>query len=162
MTIKTKYDMDQEVWVVYCKRVIPTRIVYIKFEYGEHDRHIVYGARPKGFGCVHMFEEQLVSGSFEEASDKQRVFVHLAEWSDKTSHMSDIYCKQGKSYREELVKMGKEIIPVLFECIMVYPLQCMAVLAEITDASPVKEENRGVVFSMVDDWIEYGRKEGYL
>ena len=65
----------------------------------------------------------------------------------------------------EIKKEGKDILPFVIDCLREKDCQfvhiCFALLWEITQVNPIKEENSGYVSKMRDDWLEWAIVNGY-
>ena len=58
--------------------------------------------------------------------------------------------------------MGLPAIPMILEELQREPDQWSWALEAVTEANPVPPESAGVVQSMAQAWVDWGRVEGYI
>jgi hypothetical protein len=80
------------------------------------------------------------------------------KWRDETQFDSFIGDPYHKSY-ENIVKYGYKAIPYIITKLKEEPSLIFVALIRITGETPIKEENRGNVKKMSEDWIEWWEKK---
>lgn len=96
--------------------------------------------------------------------DRQTFNDHLEQWVKDTAHLSAVEDMQDHPSYEALKDAGEDILPFVFEVIedRVVSVGLFTLLADITGAQPIEKDHRGHVPSMREDWLEWGRKNGYV
>jgi len=89
-------------------------------------------------------------------------FLQLAEqWKTETgqmSLMSDIVLHPAY---QQIIGMGTEVIPLIFEELKREPDYWFNALGAITGDNPVKPEDRGRLQEMTWAWLDWGKQHGY-
>lgn len=97
--------------------------------------------------------------------DLEKKFKNLLKTCKKdTSHLSSQLAMSKHPAYREIVKIGKDAIPLIlknFEDNPENPDHLFIALVEITGADPIKMENRGKIKEMAKDWIAWGQTKGY-
>jgi hypothetical protein len=93
----------------------------------------------------------------------ERVFEQAFETlCADTRNLSDTTSVLRNSSFWRLVELGTDAIPMLFAGIDKNPLACFHALREITNENPVPPEHYGNMQMMKEDWISWGKTEGYV
>lgn len=109
----------------------------------------------------------------EEAIKQVRGIIHkymesrfeelLGEWIRSTSHHSALQAIDAHPARQEIVSMGKQIVPTVLQNIDRYTIALSGILVELTGENPVKKsEHVGRVKFIAEDWKVWGREKGYI
>jgi len=89
----------------------------------------------------------------------QKLFDKLyKKWREETKFDSFIGDPYHKSY-EKIVKFGNRAIPYIITKLKEEPSLIFVALFRITGETPIKEENKGNVKKMTEDWIEWWEKK---
>jgi hypothetical protein len=63
---------------------------------------------------------------------------------------------------QKLIEAGDIIIKYILQDIQKEPAHWFLTLYLLTGESVIKEEHRGMVPEMTEDWLEWGREKGYI
>jgi hypothetical protein len=85
-------------------------------------------------------------------------YVSDDEWREKTCFDSSIGDPDHRCY-DKIVKLGFRAVPFIINKLKEEPSFILAALIRITGENPIKEENRGIVKKMADDWINWWEKK---
>jgi len=89
----------------------------------------------------------------------QKLFDKLyKKWQDETQFDSFIGDPYHKSY-DKIIKYGYRAVPYIINKIKEEPSLIFVALIRITGETPIKEENKGNVKKMAEDWIEWWEKK---
>ena len=80
------------------------------------------------------------------------------EWRKESRFDSSIGDPDHKCY-DKIVKLGVRVVPYIISKLKEEPSFILAALIRITGENPIKEENRGIVKKMADDWIDWWEKK---
>lgn len=108
-----------------------------------------------------MKNDGLVPYSFQTLESK---FNSLAStWKDEVLFSSSVSeMITNKSYLQ-IIALGEKALPLIFNEMKDQPDHWFAALSSITGGvNPVKPENRGNIDKMTNDWINWGKKNGYV
>src|SRR5258705_7049840 len=87
----------------------------------------------------------------------QQRFQVLAEtWTAETIHISSSSQSAMHPAYQQIIGMGPEVIPLLLEEMQRKPGHWSWALRAITGENPVKEEHRGKLALIAQDWVEWG------
>jgi len=90
-------------------------------------------------------------------------FCILSEkWKDETKYLSftkDIY--NSDSYKR-IVKLGSSVLPFIFKELEKEPNHWFHALRTITNENPVKENSKGNVKLMSNDWITWAKQRAII
>ena len=62
----------------------------------------------------------------------------------------------------KIIAMGPDAIPMILNEMRRHPDHWFTALHVLTEANPVKKEHRGRFTAMVNDWIVWGKENGYI
>lgn len=102
------------------------------------------------------------SESFRKNMFKDTFNKFKIEWLNNTkkySSSSEIVSDVNYNY---IISMGKDVIPLIFEDLEKTNNHWFHALVILTGRNPVKEENIGYIEKMKDDWIMFGKENGYI
>lgn len=84
------------------------------------------------------------------------------EWEAETAHFSSITKIAMHPAYQQIIGMGQLAIPLIFSAMGKKPDHWFWALRSITGEDPVLPEHRGRLKQMTDDWLKWGREQGYL
>lgn len=82
-------------------------------------------------------------------------------WKEETGFYSSLAQISSHPSYQQIVGMGPEVVPILLSALVQRPDHWFVALHHITGANPVLESSRGNIRRMADDWIKWGRAQGY-
>lgn len=90
---------------------------------------------------------------------KKRRFETLRDqWKQETSRASDMYRRTRHPRYRDIVAMGKDILPFVFEAMREEPHCWFDAALEITGENPVPEDHAGIVREMQKDWLGWAKE----
>ena len=93
-------------------------------------------------------------------SDLETRFKELAKvYEEETRFLS--FTKRDHPAMVEVIALGPEAVPIILRHMRDSNPHWFYAVAAITGAAPVKDENRGRVRLMVEDWLRWGREQGH-
>lgn len=96
-----------------------------------------------------------------EVSIEER-FNHLAAlWETEVQNISSATEMAMHPAYQQIIGMGKQIIPLLLLRLAIRPHHWFWALRAITGENPVDSTQAGKVKAMADAWLKWGRKHGY-
>lgn len=99
------------------------------------------------------FRENIFRDTFNKFKD---------EWKKNTRMYSSVsYIVSDENYNN-IIGMGKDVIPLIFEDLEKTNDFWFTALIVLTGKNPVKKENIGYIEKMKEDWIEFGKENGYI
>lgn len=121
---------------------------------------------------------QPVSGAGDLASQDMAVLTAIL---NRRQHMKDRFSHLAAQWRQErnpyssdptspasspaylkIIAMGAEAIPLVLEEMQQRPDHWFIALESLTDENPIAIEHEGNFSQMVEDWLAWGRKNGFL
>jgi hypothetical protein len=63
---------------------------------------------------------------------------------------------------QQIIGMGNEVLPLIFQQLQFNPNYWFAALNAITGVNPVKEDHLGNLQAMSNDWVEWATRKGYV
>lgn len=84
------------------------------------------------------------------------------EWEAETAHFSSITKIAMHSAYQQIIGMGQIAIPLILSAMEKKPDHWFWALRSITGEDPVLPEHRGRLRQMTEDWLRWGRKNGYI
>ena len=104
----------------------------------------------------------LFSGSVRAVADTREEFERLAaEWTRETAHLSSPNTIAEHRAYQEIIGMGKEVIPHILEDLKHSKAQWFWALRSIARESPVRPKDRGDVDAMTAAWLKWGSDHNY-
>ncbi len=89
-------------------------------------------------------------------------FVHLcSKWKTETKTCSTIRDAAMHPSYQEIIGMGPDVLPLLFEELASEPNHWFWALRAITGVDPVRPANRGDILGMRSDWLHWAHENGY-
>lgn len=112
-----------------------------------------------------IYEIVFIDKALEKLKDEENFlkFHNLAKiWKEETKFSSFTNnITQHPAYLE-IIGMGKEAIPYILRDLSVEPSHWFVALRTITGISPIKPSHRGNINKMSEDWITWGKENGYI
>ena len=106
-----------------------------------------------------VFATEDVSAAKEAQAEFERL---AAEWKQETAHLSSMSMIAEHGAYREIIRMGKEAIPLILQDLEESRAQWVSALRSITGESPVAPEDRGDVEAMTAAWLDWGRNRRYI
>ena len=98
-----------------------------------------------------------------EENEIQEKFHELADqWTQDVEGMSSTVEISKHPIYQEIINMGKSVIPFLLQDLAKNPLYWLTALRQITQENPVQPEHKGKIKLMAEDWLNWGKKQGYV
>lgn len=98
-----------------------------------------------------------------EAQSLQERFNVLAErWRKETGGMSSIGQMVRNPAYQEIIRMGQDAVSLILVEMEQHHGHWFMALAAITGEQAILAEHAGYVKAMREDWLAWGRKNGYL
>jgi len=89
--------------------------------------------------------------------------VNSKKWKQETKHLSNVEHIVQNEYYQNIIKLGKEVVPFIIEDLIVNgPNHWFNALSVITGKNPIQEKNAGRMDAMTLDWIRWAYLEGYF
>ncbi len=112
-----------------------------------------------------MIESAITKQQPEEVPRERTIkekFDRLAkEWKEQRGpHSSSAKLAMHPAY-QKIIGMGPEVVPLILRELQTDLDSWFWALCAITDADPVKDEDRGNGKAMAKAWLEWGRLQGY-
>lgn len=90
-------------------------------------------------------------------------FYNLAQtWRDQTRITPTVREMVSNPLYLEIIAMGKQILPAIFQELKKEPDHWFPALKAITGIDPVPKEHRGKVALMSEDWLIWGNDNGFI
>jgi hypothetical protein len=88
-------------------------------------------------------------------------FNKLAKkWKDDTRYQSNMRIITEDPSYQEIIKIGKDVIPIILKELESRPDHWFVALQIITGENPVIEEDCGYFNKMVEAWLNWGKEHG--
>lgn len=105
--------------------------------------------------------EQLLE-DWQTIEEQLTRFHTLAErWKQETIHHSNIAKRALHPGYQEIIGMGKGVIPLVLVKLRREPDDWFWALHALTGADPVPATSRGKIHEMVEAWLQWGVEQGY-
>lgn len=103
-----------------------------------------------------------VSGESSPASTVADKFHELASrWKRETQFCSSRTKMVDHPAYQEIIGMGREVLPLILEELKTDPRYWFPALHAITREDPVPAKDRGIVRKMADAWLQWGKAHGF-
>ena len=119
--------------------------------------HLKASAQRRGLASV----EQLLETWQATEEELNRFHSRAQQWKKETAHLSNVAKKALHPAYQEIIGMGKGVVPLLLAELKRDPDDWFWALQAITGASPVSPEHRGNLRAMTEDWLRWGAEQGY-
>lgn len=107
-------------------------------------------------------EDYFLPYSRQWANPAARFFTLKAEWESATAHLSSITASAMHPAYQQIIGMGTIAIPLILSELKKKPGHWFWALKSITGADPVPPEHRGRLKQMTEDWLKWGKEQGYI
>ncbi|HTV48908.1 MAG TPA: hypothetical protein VMG59_10745 [Phycisphaerae bacterium] len=114
---------------------------------------------------------QELAQQFREVVELQRQATYLKteahfrrfaqQWKNDCAHISSVLQSSQHPAYQQIIRMGRPVIPFLLADLVRTPAYWFFALREITGEDPVPPSSRGKVREMAQAWIQWGRSQGY-
>ena len=95
-------------------------------------------------------------------ADRER-FQELADrWESETVLLSNSDLAAEHPAHREIISMGEPAVPLILERMQLQGGHWFHALREMTNANPMKPDDRGNVEAMQSAWLEWGERNGYV
>ena len=84
------------------------------------------------------------------------------QWQNDVAGLSSMSQMTKHSAYQEIINLGKDVIPLLLEDLEKNPLYWLTALHNITGENPIKPEQKGRIKLMAQAWIDWGKNKGYI
>jgi hypothetical protein len=85
-----------------------------------------------------------------------------SQWHSDTQFLSDAGRIINHPAFQQIIALGKEVVPLLLRDLQVRPSLWVWALPEITGENPVPASDAGNIRKMSDAWVQWGRAQGLL
>lgn len=97
-----------------------------------------------------------------QATGAQARFIQLADrWETETQYMSSLQSKLRHDDYLKIIAMGPSVLPMILQRMGTKPNYWFLALRSLTDCDPVREDHRGDMWAMTQDWLGWGKLHGY-
>ena len=96
-----------------------------------------------------------------EPADRERFRELADQWEIETVLLSNSNQAAEHPAHQEIISMGEPAVPLILKRMQSQGGHWFHALREITNANPVKPEDRGNVGAMQAAWLEWGEDHGY-
>ncbi len=87
--------------------------------------------------------------------DNQAEFERLAhKWDQECAYLSSIEEIYAHPAYQEIIKMGKDVIPFILYRLKDQPNHWFMALWTITHENPISPKHRGMIYEMTQDWLK--------
>jgi hypothetical protein len=95
------------------------------------------------------------------ASVEQRFRQLTATWEQAVAHQSSSTIRQRHPAYQEIIALGESVVPLLLRDLENTRRHWFAALQAITGANPIPAEHAGRIDAMAEDWLAWGKNQGY-
>lgn len=93
---------------------------------------------------------------------RERFRTLVAAWREECGMLSSTTQKAMHPAYQQIIGMGSDVLPLIFEQLDEAPGHWFWALRAITGEDPVSREDVGYVSQMAEAWLRWGRERGYL
>lgn len=104
----------------------------------------------------------LIPSSTQWAYPETRFLTLKKEWEDNTAYLSSMTKIVMHPAYQQIIGMGQIAIPFILSEMRKKPDHWFWALRSITGKDPVLPEHRGRFKQMTEDWLKWGRENGYI
>ncbi len=90
-----------------------------------------------------------------------RFLLLKMKWERETAHLSSAAKMAVHPAYQQIIGMGPIVVPFILAELSISPDHWFWALSAITGDDPIRQEHRGRIQKMAEDWIEWGRQQGY-
>lgn len=96
-----------------------------------------------------------------EEIESLKFYTLASEWKKETASFSSITKKAMNQNYQRIIGMGEQALPFIFQELERHPDHWFWALTAITGINAIRPENRGRLEQMADDWLNWGKENGY-
>ncbi len=93
---------------------------------------------------------------------RERFRQLAAQWKEQSRHMSNVAQMAMLKPYQQIIGMGEAAVPLLLEELQREPDQWFWALEAIAQENPVSPQSAGKVHSMAEEWVAWGKRQGYM
>ena len=93
---------------------------------------------------------------------RERFRQLAAQWKEQSRHMSNVAQMAMLKPYQQIIGMGEAAVPLLLEELRARPGPVVLGLEAITQENPVPPEAAGKVRAMAEEWVAWGKRQGYM
>lgn len=93
---------------------------------------------------------------------EQRLRRLEADWQVDTQFLSDARRIINHPAFQQIIGLGKEVVPLLLRDLQAQPSLWVWALPDITGENPIQPSDAGNIRKMSDAWVQWGRARGIL
>ena len=94
--------------------------------------------------------------------NKNRFWFLIYKWETETSFISSTTDMMQNQYFKEIVSWREDAIPFILDYLQKATSHIYLALFEITGENPVPTKDLGKVDKIIENWLEWGYKNGYI
>jgi hypothetical protein len=114
--------------------------------------HLEAAAQRRGLSSV----QQLLETWHASEEALSRFHVLAEQWKKETAHYSNVARKAMHPAYQEIIGMGKAVVPLLLAELKREPDDWFWALHALIRANPVPPQDRGNLHAMADAWLRWG------
>lgn len=99
---------------------------------------------------------------YSTQTDLHKFCILAATWKEETRLVSIVLKKAINPSYQQIIGMGMNVVPFILEDLIIEGGYWFWALKAITGVDPVKNTDRGNISKMTDEWLDWGRKNGYI
>jgi antitoxin (DNA-binding transcriptional repressor) of toxin-antitoxin stability system len=109
------------------------------------------------------FREMIEKNQSRKKTELETTFYQLVEqWRQETRGVSSTEQLSMHSAYQQIIGMGSDVIPMLLRELERNSGRWFWALKSITREDPVTPEQQGKTKEMIESWLNWGRKKGYI
>lgn len=97
-----------------------------------------------------------------EALQELQFQILAKKWKEEAKFLSFASEMAKLPSYQQIIAMGKAIVPFILKMLDSEPQHWFIALNAITAENPVSSEHKGDINQMTNDWLTWGKKNGYL
>ena len=84
------------------------------------------------------------------------------KWKEETMIISSVNVIESNPSYLEIIDMGKKVLSLIFQDLKSDPAFWFFALEKLTGCNPIEESHRGFIKLMKEDWLKWGKENGYI
>jgi hypothetical protein len=89
------------------------------------------------------------------------IFDHLYHnWDNETSHLSSVHGINSNANMVCIMALGEQVVPLILRSLKNKPDHWFYALRELTGVDVIKQEHRGKLHLMAQDWLNWADAQG--
>ncbi|BAU12607.1 hypothetical protein LEP3755_31380 [Leptolyngbya sp. NIES-3755] len=105
---------------------------------------------------------QSIAQSRSDQDVEQRFRALAADWRRKTAQYPILFDRLVHPSYQKIIGLGSAVVPTLLRELKQKPDHWFWALEAIVGDSPVQKNHEGMIPRMIEDWLEWGRNQGYV